>query len=457
MFTKRRSAADPRPLADRLHAAERFRGTAVGVFVLVVLTAGAYLPSPLYPGYQQAFGAGDLVMTLTYATFALVSAPALLLFGPASDALGPVPVLRMSIAAAAVGSVCFALASGPGWLIAGRAAQGLALGAAAGAAGALIASRRPASGGREAAVVASAAFLAGTAAGPVASGLLAEYAPAPLVLPFALHLVLLWIGWRRVAALAAVPGARVRRWRPTRPQIPAAVRPLFRAAALTGFLAWTAAGLFLSVIPVLLGRAGLGNLAVIGGVLGTVLVCSLLTQPLVAAVGARTAQLTGLAAVFAGLVMLALSAEGPVPLSLAAAVVAGTGHGLAYGGAAAAVEEAVPGERRGAVTGALYLAFYLGAGLPAIVIGLLALAVPLAAATAWVTAAAALLVPVAGAAVAAAYRRRATAIPGPALVPRAVPPAPVAPARPGLAVRESSRGPRGRRLSSAPGRTRCRR
>lgn len=252
----------------------------------------------------------------------------------------------------------------------------------------------------------------------------------------------------------------MRRWRPTRPQIPAAIRPHFTAAALTGFLAWTAAGLFLSVIPALLDRADHGhadqsNPAVIGGVLGTVLICSVITQRPVTALGAWNAQLAGLAAVFASLVLLALSAGGSMALTLAAAVVAGAGHGLAYGGAAAAVEEAVPEDRRGAVTGALYLAFYLGAGLPAIAIGLITLATPLATATTWVTAAAALLVPVAAAAVVSVRRVRRR---GPG---SAVTPSPWRRPRPGLLLRGGPHGrrrPRGRIRppSAARGRRRCR-
>ncbi|RNL84266.1 MFS transporter [Halostreptopolyspora alba] len=402
MFTKRWSAPGRRPLSDPHRSPGRSREVLTGVYVLVALTAGAYLPSPLYPGLQEAFGVTDLAMTLTYATFALVSAPALLLFGPASDALGPRVVLRLSIALAAVGSACFAFAAGPLWLIAGRAAQGIALGAATSAAGVLISAGTPHSG-RRASVLASTAFVGGTAAGPIAAGLLAESMPAPHTLPFLLHLALLWVGWRQVSALGGAWRARTRRWRPTRPRIPAAMRRLFSAAALTGFLAWTAAGLFLSVIPTLLDRAGENNLVVIGGVLGTVLICSVATQALVPPLGARDAQLTGLAAVFASLVLLAVSTGDSTALTLLAAVVAGGGHGLAYGGAAAAVEEAVPRERHGAVTGALHVAFYLGSGFPAVAIGLITLAAPLATATASITAGAAALVPVAAVAVALAH------------------------------------------------------
>lgn len=367
----------------------------VGVYVLVVLTAGAYLPSPLYPGYQEAFGAGDLFMTLTYATFALTSIPALLLLGPASDALGPRTVLLWGIAAAALGSLCFAFADGPGRLIVGRSVQGIALGAATGAAVTLINSGERASVDHRAVVTAGVAFVGGTAAGPIAAGLLAQYLPAPHTLPFLLHLVLLWIGWNRVRSLPRKEGASLRQWRPTRPRVPAALQPLFRAAALTGFLAWTTAGLFLSVIPTLLDRAGQYDLAVVGGIIGTVLLCSLLAQPAVPALGFRGAQLSGLAALLLSLVLLTFSFSGPTFLISVAAVVAGAGHGLAYGGASAAVENAVSPEQRGAVTGALYIAFYSGAGVPSVAIGLMTLGSSLSTATALVAAAAAAAVPVA--------------------------------------------------------------
>jgi MFS family permease len=371
-----------------------------GLYVLTALTAGAYLPSPLYPAYQGALGASDLAMTLIYATFALVSAPALLLLGPASDSFGQRPLLRLGLVASAAGSACFALADGTGWHALGRAAQGLALGAATSAATALIdAASKPLRGP----ALASTAFLGGTAAGPVVCGLLAEHAPAPRFTPFALHLVVIAVGWRLVSDVPAPAVARTR-WRPTRPRIPVGMRVLFTAAALTGFLAWLVAGLFLSVIPALLARSGTGPAAT-GAVLGAVLICSMLTQPLVLPLGPRRAEVLGLVALLISLVLLALTAASSTTLTLAAAVVAGSGHGLAYGGAATAVQAAPQGQR-GAVTGALYLAFYLGSGVPAVCIGLIALGAPLRTATTVVTTAALALVPLAAATVLAPRRRR---------------------------------------------------
>ncbi len=366
-----------------------------GLYVLVVLTFGAYLPNSLYPGYQHAFGADDLTMTLIHAVFALVSAPALLLLSPVSDRFGARPVLRAGIVLAALGSACFALAPGVEWLLVGRVAQGLALGATTGAAAALVSEETAGGGRRRGAVLSGIAFVAGTALGAAVGGFLGQYAPAPYVLPFLLHLVLLAIAWYWVSALApttALAAGRIQHWRPTVPRIPRGMRALFATASAVGFLAWTTAGLFLAIIPALLARSGRDNTAVTGCILGSVLLCSALTQPLVGRLGPRRAQLAGLAGLLVSLSLLSLTAGRSVSLTLAAAVVAGAGHGLAYAGAAAAVDARAPGTERAALTGALYLSFYLGSGLPALAVGLLTVPFSLTATTCLVTSIAAILV-----------------------------------------------------------------
>lgn len=373
--------------------------------LLIVLTAGVYLPSPLYPEYQSVFDFGDLMMTVVYAVFALVSAPALVLFGPAADALGPRLVLRASVVAAALASGCFALANGPVLLLVGRAGQGLALGAATGAATALITNHAPPGRKGRASVLAGMAFVGGTAAGPPVAGLLAQYLPAPLVVPYLVHLVLLGIGWWRVSTTIDVQ-QRVQRWRPTWPRIPAGIRLRFATAAATGFLAWAVAGLFLAVIPSVLDRAaGIDHLAVVGATVGAVLVCSVLIQPLVPRCGARNAQLLGLGAVLVSLVALALTGGGSLPVTMAAAGTAGIGHGLAYSGATTTIDTSAPNNTRGAVNAALYLAFYLGSGIPAVAVGLLTLGQPLTTAISGISTGTAVLIPLVGVALVLAHRR----------------------------------------------------
>src|SRR5699024_1580067 len=201
--------------------------------------------------------------------------------------------------------------------------------------------------------------------------------PLPTLLPYLLHLALLVIGWVRVSRMSR-PRSRGVGWRPTAPHVPDGMHLRVAAAAATGLLAWAAAGLFLAVIPSVLERAGgISNVAMIGSVVGAVLVFSVAVQPFVSHCEARSAQLGGLGALLGSLVALAVTGGGTLPVTMAAAVAAGIGHGLAYGGATAYIDEAAPDGQRGAINAVLYLAFYLGAGMPAVAVGLLTLWHPL--------------------------------------------------------------------------------
>jgi MFS family permease len=260
-----------------LTAVDRDIVTATGL--LVVVTAGAHFPTPMYPLYQQVFGFSDLMMTLIYATFATVSAPALLLLGPASDVPGKRIVILSSIGLAAVGALCFLCATGPEWLLLGRVAQGFSIAAATAAGIALILERTPSERRTWASVLATVAFVGGTVAGTFLSGIVAEYLPYPRYSPYLVFLGLLAIGWVRASRIHSPPAMPLRSWRPVRPKVPKEIAVAFALAASAGSAAWIAVTLFLSVIPALLARAaGITSPVVTGSVLAAMLICSLLTQ-----------------------------------------------------------------------------------------------------------------------------------------------------------------------------------
>ena len=114
----------------------------VGV-ALFVLVAGANLATPLYAVYRDRFGFSSVVLTLVFATYQLVLCPSLIVFGQLSDRIGRRPVVAGGLAVAMVGLALFALAATTAWLFAARAVQGLAVGAASGAARRRSSSSRP--------------------------------------------------------------------------------------------------------------------------------------------------------------------------------------------------------------------------------------------------------------------------------------------------------------------------
>src|SRR3954466_13893042 len=87
--------------------------------------AATNLATPLYALYEHEFGFESAVLTLVFATYMLVLAPSLLIFGPLSDRSGRRRAMAPGFAAATVGLVLFALAGGLPWLFAARAVQGL--------------------------------------------------------------------------------------------------------------------------------------------------------------------------------------------------------------------------------------------------------------------------------------------------------------------------------------------
>lgn len=340
------------------------------------------MAGPLYPGYQADLGFDDLTLTLVYATYAAASVPALLLLGPLADRCGRVRLVRAGLLLAAAGSLCFALGDHVAWLVAGRVLQGAALGAATGAGMAVLAATHPTARARRLAGSGAVVFLAGTAAGPGLTGLLADLVPAPLATVHVLHALALVAVHHRLGPSTAVAGPPGRRRRAV-PQLPPHGRGPFLAATATGFVSWAVVGLFLGLVPSALARDGSGaGVTALGAVASVVVLAALPVQALLPRRGAGRAQLAGLALLALGLVgWTATGAAASLPVTLATAVVAGVGHGLAYGGAHGVVVRTAVGARAAGTTATAYVVYYAGAGIPTVAVGLLSATMPLAAAT----------------------------------------------------------------------------
>ncbi|HET6547738.1 MAG TPA: MFS transporter, partial [Solirubrobacter sp.] len=380
------------------------------------MMAGSNLATPLYAVYEHEFGFSSAVLTVVFATYALVLAPSLLVFGQLSDRLGRRRVLAGGFATATVGLGLFAVAGGLAWLFAARAVQGLAVGMISGAAAAALVELDPAPDEDRAALLAALAQAGGSASGPLVAGLLAEWAPARLVLPFAIFIVL---GIAAVAVALAIPepnaaaprhgtqspadGAAPRspladdaapssppadraappanraappanRAAPPadggappappararliqRPSVPAPIRVLFARVSVTGAAVWATAALYLSVVPSYAARLlDTSNLALIGAICAAMLITSCVAQ-----IAARRRsdharlQATGLVLLALGLAALVIAFPArSLLVLLASALLTGAGHGLAFLGAQAQLNLAAPSDRRGEVNAAFY-------------------------------------------------------------------------------------------------------
>jgi MFS family permease len=343
--------------------------------VFAVCMAGTTLPTPLYGLYQEKFGFSELTVTVVYAVYAFGVIGVLLLAGNASDSVGRRPVLLCGLGFAAASAVCFLCATGVGWLYVGRLLSGLSAGLFTGAATAYVMELAPPGGAGRATFVATAANMGGLGCGPLLAGLLAQYAPWPLYLPFAVHLALVACS---AAVLLRLPETvRERRplstVRPQRPGLPTEVRPVFGPPAIAAFVGFALFGVFTSVSPAFLAHSlDVDSHAVSGLVVALAFFASTAGQLAVGPVGLGRSLPLGCAALFGGLALLAGALRWDLlVLVVLSAVVGGCGQGLAFRGALTTVAQASPEHQRAAVISTLFVVAYAGISVPVIGVGVL--------------------------------------------------------------------------------------
>lgn len=151
---------------------------------------GANQFAALLPVYREVDGATAGQVTALFGAYAVGLVPALLLVAPVSDRIGRGRVLRPVLVLSFVATVVLMVGGHSlTLLLVGRLLAGVASGAAFAPGTAWVkelSDAAPGTGARRAAIALSAGF--GT--GPLVTGVLAQWAPAPTLLPYMPHLVL---------------------------------------------------------------------------------------------------------------------------------------------------------------------------------------------------------------------------------------------------------------------------
>lgn len=355
----------------------------VVAYSFVVTMLGTTLPTPLYPIYQERLGFSGLVVTIVFAAYAVGVVAALLLLGRLSDQIGRRPVLLGGLALSALSVVAFLAPWGLTGLFVGRVVSGLSAGIFTGTATATLLDLVPAERRPRAGLVGAAVNMGGLGLGPVVAGVLSEYAPGPLVLPYVVSAALLVPGAVGIALMAEPVEQRTRAsLRPQRLRVPAEARPVFVRAVIAGFAGFAVLGLFTAVSPSFLSQViGVRNHAVEGLVVFSLLAASTVGQVLSARLGERRALLGGSAVLGVGALGIATALLlASLPVLVVGAVVAGLGQGASFRAGLVAVGAASPPAQRAEVSSSFFVVVYVALSVPVIGVGAAAGAVGLTAA-----------------------------------------------------------------------------
>ncbi|MEE6167197.1 MULTISPECIES: MFS transporter [unclassified Mycolicibacterium] len=342
-------------------------------YAFAAIMVGTTLPTPMYALYAERMHFAVLTTTVIYATYAAGVLFALLVFGRWSDAVGRRPMLVFAVVAALASAVVFLVADSVPLLLVGRVLSGLSAGLFTGTGTAAVIEAAPPRWRSRAATVATIANVGGLGSGPLLAGLLVQYAPHPLQLPFLIHIVLAVLAG---IAVIVVPetSARSGSIGVQRLSVPAEVRAVFVIAALAAFAGFAVMGLYTAVAPSFLANVvGIDNHAIAGAI-----ACSIFAASAVAQIGAtlippQRAVAIGCAILAAGMAILTVALYFSSLFGLiVAAVVSGAGQGISFSRGLAAVAELTPPERRAEVSSTYFVVAYVAISLPVVSEGLAA-------------------------------------------------------------------------------------
>ncbi|NMO92901.1 MFS transporter [Actinomycetospora sp. TBRC 11914] len=364
-----------------LHAREtRATGTRasawlpVGLALFTVAWGGNQF-TPLMVMYRELGGFSTAVVDVLLGAYVLGIVPGMLVGGPLSDRLGRKPLMLAAPPIAIVGSLVLAVGGDlVPVLFLGRVLAGLALGIGM-AVGSTWISELSARHGDTAGGASRAAMslTLGFLLGPVAAGLLAQWAPWPEVLSYAVHVVVgipLGLLALRTAETLDRGAAPTRRLRDDL-RIPLGEHREFRTViAPVAPWVFTCAGVAYAVLPSLVAKA------VPGGAIAFAAVMTAVT--LVAGFAAQTAAkrlrltdarggMLGQAFAAAGMALAAVTAASPgVVLALVSATVLGVGYGFALVSGLAEVQRIAPPRHLAGLTAVFYALAYLGFVVPTV-------------------------------------------------------------------------------------------
>jgi MFS family permease len=298
---------------------------------------------------------------------------ALLVFGSWSDAIGRRPVLLAGAFCALASAVVFISADTVVQLLVGRVLSGLSAGLFTGTATAAVIEAAPPDWSTRAPAVATIANMGGLSSGPILAGLLVQYAPEPLRLPFMVHIVLTVLA---AIAVLVVPETSPRSGKPRlqRLSVPPPVRPIFVIAGLAAFAGFAVTGLFAAVAPAFVAEIiGVANHAVAGLVAGSIFAASAAAQIVAVRIAPRRAVALGSAILVVGMVGLAAALHfSSLPALIAASVISGLGQGISFSRGLAAVAKGTPADARAAVSSAYFVVAYIALSIPVVGAGLAA-------------------------------------------------------------------------------------
>ncbi|MDD2547667.1 MAG: MFS transporter [Burkholderiaceae bacterium] len=346
---------------------------------------GTALASPLYPLYQAAWGLKPSDITHIFVVYMFGALASLLFLARLSERFGFLPILRAGLGLVTLGVLLSAIAwNVPSFMVA-RAAIGLASGMITTSASVGLVQLRRGGDAQKTAALTSVVMTLGFGLGPLAGGLMAQWAPRPLLSTYlptlALGLLSIYALFRlpqmppvapAARATARPPGwAALARWLPRITLPPPDRRRPFWLASLGAFSAFGMFSLYASLAPSFMQELLPWHGPAVSG-LSIALILFLSSAFQFLARKYRTRQVvvvSGVALASCNLLLVWTTYSHAAPLFAASVLVTALGHGLANVAGMGVVGKLTRPEARAGLLASYLIVGYLGTIVPILAVG----------------------------------------------------------------------------------------
>ncbi|MEB7754497.1 MFS transporter [Staphylococcus pseudoxylosus] len=340
-------------------------------YAFFMMMVGTNVPTPLYPLYQQALHLNPMHITLIFSSYILGLIPVLYFFGNVSDFWGRKFVLILATLFSILSMFIFSSANTFTFLFIARFIQGVSIGLVSGTASTYLQELLP-DRKNKASLITTLCASGGPAIGPLLGGIIGWFSSSSLSTPFYILSIFLIIGLLSLMKVMETKKKKTSFNIIENTTIKGISKKAFYIYSIVGFIAWSVAGIYMSVLPSFItSLLHIKNIITPGIIIFLMFFFSMLSQIIFKNIDATKNSLIGVGSLlFAFFILIVGLYYKQLNIIIFSSIILGMGHGLSFMGSLKFINQNTYDHNKANVVSNYFMICYLGVGLSVLFIGL---------------------------------------------------------------------------------------
>lgn len=340
-------------------------------YAFFMMMIGTNVPTPLYPLYQQNLQLQPIHITIIFSAYILGLIPVLYFFGSISDVWGRKNVLMLATLLSLLSVYIFSISHDLTALFIARFIQGVSIGLVSGTASTCLQELLP-DRKKEASLITTLCASGGPAIGPLLGGFIGQFSTSPLKTPFYIFGAFLIIGLLLLIKIKETKRNKTRFKILENTTIKGIDKKLFYSYSIIGFIAWSIAGFYMSILPSFItSLLHITNLIISGVIIFLMFFFSMLSQIVFKNIDSIKSSMIGILGLMLSFLMLIIGLYySQLYIIVFSSMILGVSHGLSFMGSLSFINKNAHNENKANIISNYFMICYLGVGVSVLFIGL---------------------------------------------------------------------------------------